>query len=122
MGKTAIERLIDFIDYLKSDRRGGRTNFERTVGISEGYITNALKKKASIGTEVISKIGVAYPELNVNWLLTGEGQMLKTKDNNRSEQAIEKYIQEIEALKIRINDLEKIIETQDTLISMLSKK
>ena len=74
----AIDRLIEFINYLKDNKRGGRTNFERTIGVSGGYITNSLKKKASIGADIMLKINTTYPELNSDWLISGEGDMLKS--------------------------------------------
>jgi SOS-response transcriptional repressor LexA len=32
--------------------------------------------RGSIGTNILSKIGIAYPELNTNWITTGIGEML----------------------------------------------
>ena len=67
---NAKNRLIEFLQYLGI----GQTAFEEKVGISRSYISH---NKGSIGTEIIKKISSAYPELNTNWLTTGEGDMLK---------------------------------------------
>ena len=48
-------------------------------GISNGYIRSVNKTP---GADKISKILSAYPNLNPNWLLTGEGSMLIDSDGN----------------------------------------
>lgn len=49
--------------------------FESTAGLSNGYV-NGIRK--GIGSEKLSDILRAFPELNRNWLLFGEGEMLRT--------------------------------------------
>lgn len=72
---TAKKRLIDFLSFLKI----GQNAFEKKVGIANGYISH---NKGSIGSEIISKISESYPELNMDWLLTGKGNMING-DNNK---------------------------------------
>jgi hypothetical protein len=64
------ERLIEFLAYLGI----GQTKFEEFVGLSRGLINNI---KGGISSNTINKISEKYPELNTDWLLTGEGEMLK---------------------------------------------
>jgi transcriptional regulator with XRE-family HTH domain len=64
------ERLKKFVEYKGiSDRQ-----FSLSIGLSAGYI-NSISK--SIQPDKISRISAQYPELNTNWLITGEGEMLK---------------------------------------------
>jgi len=70
-----IERLSQFIDL-----KGLSLNkFDKSISASNGYIGKQLKNKASIGVDIIEKISRAYTDLNLNWLITGEGEMLKEK-------------------------------------------
>lgn len=66
------DRLVEFIEYLKIDI----AKFERTVGLSNGAVskTNDRIRKATVNL-----IGTAYPELNTDWLISGNGSMLKTQ-------------------------------------------
>lgn len=48
--------------------------FELKAGLNKGYI-NAIR--VSIQPEKIQSIASNYPNLNIDWLLTGEGEMLK---------------------------------------------
>lgn len=67
---TVKERIIEFIQ-----QRGITVNkFERTTGLSVGYLRQ-LRKEPSL--EKIKMIITAFPELNEEWLTTGEGDMLR---------------------------------------------
>ena len=70
MDKTSVkQRLIEFIK--KKNLR--IANFERNIGMSEGYV----HKLKSLGADNLLKIKEEYPDINLNWLITGEEQMLK---------------------------------------------
>ena len=69
MEKTVKERLIDYIAYKKI-KVGA---FERMCNLSNGYLKNIRK---SIGVEKLQNILNAFPDLNRDWLLYGEGTML----------------------------------------------
>ncbi len=53
--------------------------FCKDLGFSMGY----LDKKGAIGTDKYLKIIKYYSDLNPTWLLTGEGEMLKSSQNNK---------------------------------------
>lgn len=48
--------------------------FEKSINASNGYINNITR---SISLEKIDLIVEKYPILNIEWLLTGKGDMLK---------------------------------------------
>ncbi len=48
--------------------------FCRTSNVSNGYFSNL---KGEVGYKICKKIAKSYPELNLDWLQTGEGEMLK---------------------------------------------
>ena len=70
MEKTAKQRLMEFITY-KGISQG---KFERLCEMSNGYLNN-LKK--TLGAEKLQNVIRAFPELNTEWLLYGEGEMIK---------------------------------------------
>ena len=49
--------------------------FEKNIGVSNGYV-NAISR--SIGIDNLNTIIEKYSTLNIEWLLTGSGPMLKT--------------------------------------------
>ena len=73
------QRIIDFIKHIGISQRA----FEKAIGLSNGYINNI---SVSIGHDKLLRISQHFPELNTEWLMTGEGQMLK-KDYQAEESA-----------------------------------
>ncbi len=62
-----------FVEYLKF-KGMGQTAFEESAGLSRGSIA----KKTGFNADSIEKIAIACPDLNINWLVTGLGEMLNT--------------------------------------------
>ncbi|MBE6246116.1 MAG: hypothetical protein E7110_01710 [Bacteroidales bacterium] len=67
------ERLLLFLQHLNI----GQNKFEKSCGLSSGSISSM--KEAPNGTSLI-KIARAYPELSLDWLLLGQGEMLRSND------------------------------------------
>lgn len=87
--QRAIDRLRDFVFHLKLDKRiTGDFQFETMCGLSNKYLSNSSQpgRPGTIGSDVIARVHTVYPELNITWLCTGEGDMLNTA-NSRGEEA-----------------------------------
>ncbi len=65
------ERLKKFI----ASKGLGQKAFEIECGLSNGYVNNIRR---SVTIEKARQILERYPELNISWLMTGEGEMLRT--------------------------------------------
>ena len=57
----------------------------------------------------LADIEAAYPSLNMEWMLSGKGAMLK-QEEVVSIRTIKKILTEMEALKAKVNRLEKYIK------------
>ena len=68
---TSKEILKQFIEF----KGVTVTEFCKKTGLSNGYFTNA----GAIGSDKIHNILSAYPDLSVEWLITGKGNMIKEK-------------------------------------------
>ena len=51
-------------------------SFEIANGLTKNALWNAMNKGKSFGVKTLEKIGKNFPELDMNWLLTGRGSML----------------------------------------------
>lgn len=71
MESAVKQRLVQFIKMMHLTQRG----FEELCGMGNGYV-NSIRK--GIGPEKMQSIIRAFPQLNREWLLYGEGEMLKT--------------------------------------------
>lgn len=58
--------------YIKSTGNSVR-GFERSIGVSNGWVSDV---KAKVDLNAMSEISRKYPELNISWLFTGEGEMI----------------------------------------------
>ena len=107
-----IDRLMQFIKYAGLSAR----QFDISIGASNGYTLRMSKNRASIGSDVIETILRTYPDLNVVWLLTGEGPMLKSQreeeilDFENLPPAKQKEIERIIEEKIREKQREELKE------------
>jgi hypothetical protein len=69
-----IERLKEYIEYKSISFNA----FDKSIEASNGYIGRQIKNNASIGGDIIEKISCIYSDLNIDWLITGIGKMLRT--------------------------------------------
>jgi len=62
------ERLILYIDYLGI----AKSEFERTAGLANGFVD---KSGDNTRYSSLDKISKSFPNLNLSWLRTGQGEM-----------------------------------------------
>ena len=133
MAETVKERLCE---YLKA-KRITKAEFGRSIGVSASYVTSMRDNgRASIGVEKIERIRQRYPDLNIEWLLTGNGKMYNEAgisqnvigDDNvalaghnlrmETSKILEKAFDEIQAQR---KMTQKAQEQVDRLLSILEK-
>lgn len=100
------KRLNAFIELKGMNVR----EFERRCGLSNG---SASKIAESSRKSTYDRISNAFPELNIDWLLTGKGEMLLEQDTN--EEAQPKVIQHPNSVKGNIRYWEDVAATGGSL-------
>jgi len=80
MSKT-IHRIILLIQHFELSAR----QFDLSIGSANGYTLRMQKNNASVGSDVIERIAKLYPQINLVWLITGQGDMLIEEDPQRPE-------------------------------------
>ena len=122
-----IRRIEEFIKYQGISVRA----FEQAISASDGMIRRAINNGTDIQSKWITKIADNYPQLNLDWLITGEGKMLKCDNNSINQQSpndsillklleekekkIEKLTEELRAMERKVGSLEAKLENVATL-------
>ena len=109
-----IERIAIYIHFKKISPHA----FEKKIELSNGYYSKQLKQLGSVGSDILIKIHLAYPDLDILWILTGEGHMLKEhiiqselSSSNIVEDFTNKYTTENKKLKCLEYDFDKLLSS-----------
>ncbi|MDQ6477842.1 S24 family peptidase [Dyadobacter sp. LHD-138] len=77
--KMFSQRLNEFIiNYLKITPYA----LEKSIDVSNGAISKAIANGKTIGMDTLEKIFIKYPDLNLEWLISGNGEMTKRERKN----------------------------------------
>jgi transcriptional regulator with XRE-family HTH domain len=117
------ERVNLFIKEKKISQR----KFAISIGKSTAYVNNIIK---NISSDVVLNISNAYPDLSIEWLITGEGSMLKSENTpvvsepqanyGPAQNQDSDYISYLkETIKETIKDRERKIDKKDDEIKEL---
>jgi len=75
-----VSQRINFL--IEQFDSGVRSRFASRIGMSAGMISDLFgKRKNKPGLEMLQKIAESFPQLRMRWLLTGEGEMLKSEES-----------------------------------------
>ena len=103
------QRLKILIDELKKRRDIlSQAELAEIVGISRTQFSELVTGKRHISDKAIHKITNAIPELNEDWLRTGEGEMLKNISAVAENHSVSIAGTEIKENKINVNADETI--------------
>lgn len=106
-------RLYDF--FAQKDINSAQ--FERKCGLAEGFVSKIQK---SIRSDMLEKITIAYPDLNIRWLLTGDGLMILEKNMVNDDPP--PYGQELYKAQGKIEMLEKELERKNKQLEEANKQ
>lgn len=109
------ERLKIFINYLKEQRRVvSDSEFAKLTGKQRSFISELIAGKRTLSEQYVLKIADVFKELNKDWLLTGNGEMLKENTSQSSD--------ELELYKKLIASLEETVASQKLIIQKLQNE
>jgi transcriptional regulator with XRE-family HTH domain len=70
-----MEQTIHRIEQLREHYELSPKELEKKLGMSNGSWEKALNRNSSIKDNIIRKVVEVYPEVNLRWLVFGEGEM-----------------------------------------------
>lgn len=91
---TVKDRTLEFIKFKGLTMKA----FEQRCDLSTGYVTSMRK---GYGSEKLNNVLTAFPELNREWLLYGEGDMLSSTSSAQSQPSVKnEHVTDDEAYKV----------------------
>lgn len=92
---SEIERVIKVINWLIFEEIvSSRKDLAEKIGYTESSISQILNQKVPLSTKFINKLSNFNPQINKEWILTGEGEMLVSSiiDNVYMEQTVKERL------------------------------
>lgn len=93
-----IQRIYQYIN-----RKGIKTaEFERHIGVSNGYISKMYARLSDVGEGVLMQIIENCPDISPMWLVLGKGEMLrKVEESDLPQHILDKLLDEIKELSAK---------------------
>lgn len=112
--QRSIDRLYMFAQWLKENGRvKSLAQFEISSGVAKNYLVNTLQSpKGSVGADILRSIYLAYPYLNIVWVVTGKGKMIS--DDENKVKGMENKVKEMELIMMRCESILTIIDNITT--------
>lgn len=101
--------------------------FEKKILLSNGYFSKQLRNHGSVGSDILIKIHARYTDLNILWVLTGEGQMIHELALEQQQHAMQvdeftmKYETEnrkLKTLESNVENLHTVLKDKEKIISL----
>lgn len=103
------QRVKLVINELKEQRRiHSDADCARLIGIDKAELSRMMSGKRNISQRCINGLLTTFPEINADWLRTGEGEMLKNTSAVAENHSISIAGEEIKENNIRVNTDETI--------------
>ena len=112
------ERLKELFDY-----KGVRvSSIEKELDLSNDSIGKHIRNKSNVGSDIVIKIAGIYPDINLNWLLLGKGEMLNVQKKYEQEENLPLVLEEPETYHPADPWKLKFKEKQDENLSLLEER
>ena len=103
--KEFVLRLKKIMTYYNENA----TSFSEKIGVQRSSISHILSERNKPSLEFILKVLSSYQEINLYWLLNGQGDFLINDSKPQKQESYKKIDKITEKLTFESNDIEKII-------------
>lgn len=117
---------MDFSTRLKKiiiKRGQSIRSFEEEIGCSIGVINRCINKKTDVSSSVVIKIITTCREINPEWLLLGEGDMMKNciiqKTEERTSNIFERETERLKEIEESLDKLEEDVSNKERKVPLI---
>ena len=109
------QRFKEIADELKNQRKVYTyADLARILDVPRGDLSQMMSGKRKVSKRCVSNLLANFPEINEDWLLSGEGEMLKDTSAIADNHSISIAGEEIKENNIRVN-------TDETIASLIAE-
>lgn len=103
---TVNQRIEEIIKYLDLNP----SSFSKAIGLTgNSTISRIIKGNSTPSYETLSMIYSKYEWIDIHWLMTGEGQMIRS-DQNKENKTLDELKEKIEYQKELIKTLKETLD------------
>lgn len=118
-------RFIQVLDELKN--RGLVSDYVQisaSIGTNKAGISDIKGKRKKVSVELLRNLRKSYPDVNIEWIITGEGEMFKTNQTSATLLSDTPLPRPLSAYKDNTNQAipQEIPPLMDRLLSIISEK
>lgn len=88
MEPLVLQRINELIDSYKLSKNA----FANKINMEQTTVNNQLIGKRSVSIDLILNILLAFPEISSEWLLRGEGEMIKGSSVVKEKPASKEFV------------------------------
>lgn len=109
-------RIKEIVDYYYGRERGSFQKFADKLNVSRQAVTNLCTEGSSVGMTSVMKILDAFDLIDANWLLRGEGNMLRIATSNDTSASSDDKVKDVAYWKhVALSMSEEVTEKKDRI-------
>lgn len=102
-------RIFQFIE----SKQMTQSDFANRTGISPSALTQLKNNEGNLSIDNVIKVKNAFPNISLDWLISGVGQMIEQIDNSQSTSLFPEFDEMPLKSTVAVPDTVKISETQN---------
>ena len=110
-------RIIDRLDEFMQLKHLNDYRLSAELGLSNGVLNKSRKEGRDLSKRVVELIEKNYPDLNIDWLVTGQGEMLKSSTGDQVNGTVHGIAINRGSAEVRVSDALWTKEQIDELLS-----
>lgn len=83
-----IERIKQVITYANMSERA----FAERIGVKQNTLNQQIKGERGISLDIVSKILISFENISAEWLMRGEGEMMKGNEVAKSNPTSKEFV------------------------------
>lgn len=113
--------MKDRIRFIMNEKKMSQQDFASTLNISPASLSSIYNGRTNPTNNHVNAIHLAFPEININWLMFGEGEMYGTEDI-KDEKVDSSLSEDFTTPDIHSSTENETVDSKEQMLSMTQVK